>query len=545
MPTQPFIRSLIAASLVSVLLACSGTDDDPLTTTVTIEDGTVSGQASDRAASWEWLGIPYAEPPVGKLRWRAPRNKESWDETLDTTESAAACPQFNFFGSYIGDEDCLYLNVWRPQNQDRDLPVFFWIHGGGNNTGTISEPMYNGARMAELANVVVVTVQYRLGPLGWLYFPPIHEGDANDDSGNYGTLDIIAGLRWVQENISAFGGDPDNVTAAGESAGGADVLSLLLAEQARGLFHQAIVQSAGGNISSTQAATAAAAELLDNLMALEGVTPLPLAGAELANYMRGKSAEDIIRNNPGTPAILGDDHVLPAVGYQLFDSGEFPNKVPLLIGTNQDEYKLYTNPIGYNALPDASPELRDAVGRYASDLWRVNGADSIATQLRALPDYPNIYVYRFNWGSPDNMGNSPLPGNFGATGGAHHAAEIPFVFGNWDTFILAEFTDIFYVPANEASRQAMASIMVDYWGSFINQADPNGGNLPTWSPWSNAPGEFKAIVLNVNYDDNQPNINEDYTVWTTARVLADIDANVMEPLRTELMPYLQGRIKPD
>jgi para-nitrobenzyl esterase len=219
--------------------------------------------------------------------------------------------------------------------------------------------------------------------------------------------------------------------------------------------------------------------------------------------------------------------------------------VPMLIGTNQDEYKLYTNTIGYNVLPLASDELREAVGRYASDLWRVNGADSIATRLRALDDYPAIYVYRFNWGSPDEDGNSPLPGNFGATGGAHHAAELPFVFGNPDSFILNDFKDLLYNEANEASRETISQVMVSYWGNFITQADPNGDNQPSWSPWSNTEGDFRAIVLDVNYADKQPKITEDYTVWTTERVLAAIDTNVMEPLRSELLPYLEGRINPE
>ena len=349
--------------------------------------GGFGGRESDRAVAWEWLGIPYAEAPVGELRWKAPRAATVWPDTLTAQEFAPPCPQFDFFGAYIGKEDCLYLNIWRPRSQERELPVFLWIHGGSNNWGSANWPVYDGARLAEQANIVVVTIQYRLGPLGWLYYPPLQQGDANDNSGNFGTLDIIASLRWVQDNIAAFGGDPGNVTAAGESAGGADVLSLTLADQASGLFHKAIVQSAGGSVTDTDRGAAAAAALVEELMALEGASPEALSDAELAEYLRGKSAEEIIRNNPGTPAIFGDGHVLPVAGYDRFESGDFPNKVPLLIGTNRDEFKLYTNPIGYNLLPDASPELREAVGRYVSDLWRVTGADSIATQLRALDDW--------------------------------------------------------------------------------------------------------------------------------------------------------------
>ncbi len=544
------IRRVLPALLLLLLGACSdGGDSRPgepplpaLGATVQLVDGPLVGRDSERAAAWEWLGIPYAAAPLGELRWKAPRPAPAWSDPREALELASPCPQFDFFGAYIGAEDCLYLNVWRPRSQARGLPVFLWVHGGSNRWGSADWPVYDGARLAEQANIVVVTIQYRLGPLGWLFYPPLQDGDADDNSGNFGTLDIIAGLRWVQDNIAVFGGDPGNVTAAGESAGGANVLSLLLAGQARGLFHQAVVQSAGAWLTGTSSGAELATSLVDNLMALEGVTPEPLAEAELAAYLRNKSAEEIIRANPDALAptsAFADGHLLPAAGFDLFDSGDFPNKVPLLIGTNRDEFKLYTNPIGYNLLPDASAELREVVGRYVSDLWRATGADGIATRLRALDDYPAIYVYRFNWGSPDAGGNSPLPGDLGATGGAHHGAELPFMFGNWDRFLIDEFGALLYNDTNAASRETMAAVMVDYWGSFIRQGDPNGGNLPAWAPWSNQPGEFRAIVLDVNYADNQPAIGEDDESWTVDRVLEDARSNVSEPLLSELLPYLE------
>ena len=536
--------------LVALLLAaCSdgnnhpavvGPAPAPLEESVTLSAGPIQGQASTRADTWEWLGLPYAAAPVGELRWKAPRNVAPWTETLSVQALPPECPQFDFFGAYVGEEDCLYLNVWRPRSQQRELPVMVWIHGGGNNSGATNWPVFNGTRLAAAANIVVVTVQYRLGPLGWLYYGPLQDGDSNDNSGNFGTLDLIAALRWVQDNIADFGGDPYAVTVAGESAGGADILSLMVSQLASGLFQKAIVQSAGGRVTTTADAASAAVRLVDELRALEGVTEQPMTDPELAAYLRGKSAREIISNNPGTPAIFGDGHVIPAAGFDLFASGDFPAKVPLLIGTNRDEFKLYTNPAGYNVMPDASEELRAAAGRYVSDLWRVTAADSIATRLRALDDYPDIYVYRFNWGSPNADGNSPLPGNFGATGGAHHGAEMPFMFGNWDTFLLDAYKDLLFTEDNAASREAMSGVMVDYWGSFIRQGDPNGGSQPPWTPWSNAAAGFKAIVLDVNYDDNQPLIGEDYSAWTVESVLAAVQANVVEPLLSELMPYLDA-----
>jgi para-nitrobenzyl esterase len=534
-------------ALLLVLTACSDGSDSspdpgpvPLGTEVTVSAGPLVGRDSERADTWEWLGIPFAAPPVDDLRWKAPRPATAWSEPRPAHGFAPPCPQYDFFDRYIGEEDCLYLNVWRPRSQARDLPVFLWIHGGSNRWGAADWPVFDGARLAEQADIVVVTIQYRLGALGWLYYPPLQVGDASDDSGNFGTLDIIASLQWVQDNIESFGGDPDLVTAAGESAGGANVLTLMLSERARGLFHQAVVQSAGGSINSTADAIAGSEQLLENLMAAEGMPPGAQPAGGAGAYLRGKSAREIVDANPGVPHVLADGHVIPEAGFDLFDSGDFPGKVPLLIGTNKDEYKLYTNPVGYNALPDASPELRDAVGRYLSDLWRVEGADSIATRLRALDDFPDIYVYRFNWGSPDEEGNSPLPVPFGPTGGAHHGAELPFMFGNWDTFLIDEYKDLLYNDGNLESRRTMAAVMVDYWGSFIRRGHPNGGSLPAWSPWSNTEGDFKAIVLDVNYTDDQPAIGEDFEAWTVESVFDTVYDEVNEPLLSELLPYLEG-----
>ena len=203
-----------------------------------------------------WTGIPFAAPPVGDLRWAAPRLPEPWQEPLQAVTFNNACLQLwgilagtdGELGQVVGSEDCLYLNVWAPAgSSDLDsepLPVMFWIHGGGNTIGTANTS--NGARLAAEQNLVVVTINYRLGVLGWLSHPALRQAErsAHDASGNYGTLDMIAALQWVQYNIASFGGDPDNVTIFGESAGGRNVYSLMfLSPPAAGLFHQVIAQS--------------------------------------------------------------------------------------------------------------------------------------------------------------------------------------------------------------------------------------------------------------------------------------------------------------
>lgn len=551
-----FYRILVVA-IVLVVAGCSdgnnnnNTFDNPVTpapspppaplgTSVTIDSGPIEGANSERAASWNFLGIPYAAPPVGELRWRAPQPVEAWTDTRSTMSLSDFCPQFRYFSNeYAGNEDCLYLNVFRPSTDERDLPVFVWIHGGGNNNGDTGQefPVYDGARLAERGNMVVVTVQYRLGALGWLYAAALQGDDALDNSGNYGTLDIIESLHWVQANATAFGGDPGNVTIAGESAGAANVLTLVISEQARGLFHKGIIQSLGGSVNSKELALQQAQSLVNDLITASGAPDLLPSNEELAAYLRSVDAQTLL-STANTSEIYGDGVVIPEEGFDLITTGDFPNKLPLLFGTNKDEQKLYTNPLGFNAYPDGPEELRAAVGRYLSDAWRVSGADDLATRLRNSADMPDIYVYRFNWGSSDENGDSPLPGDFGDTAGAIHSGEISSMMGNEDIFIFAPFTSIFFNDENAASRVTMSEVMVSYWSNFARAGDPNGNSLPVWEPWSNETDGFKAVTLDVNYADDSPRVEPDTTVYTEESVYAEATANLEGDILAEVLGLL-------
>ena len=224
---------------------------------VTISSGQIQGQMNGNI--YEFLGIPFATPPVGDMRWKAPVEPDDWTEILNTTDFSPVCPQKKYeqgdtTATMEGDEDCLYLNVWSPQLDAGDLPVMVFIHGGGNQQGGASQEtggtvMYDGKNLAERGNVVVVTIQYRLGPLGFLVHPGLDAENEEGISGNYGILDQILALKWVQKNISLFGGDPDKVMIFGESAGGVDVGDLLVSPLAAGLFSRAVIQSAAPVVS--------------------------------------------------------------------------------------------------------------------------------------------------------------------------------------------------------------------------------------------------------------------------------------------------------
>ena len=230
---------LAAALSAALLAACAGS---PEPAAMRGAPGSWSGGAvavtrfgvlrgrPDDADTWSWKGIPFAAPPVGELRWRAPRDPAPWAGVRDASRFGGRAVQFSPIGGGIsGTEDCLYLNVWRPRDAETGLPVYVWIHGGGNSLGAADMvPDYYGHRVAAVSRVVFVSVNYRLGPFGWLALPALREGvSAEDDSGNFGTLDLVHALRWIRDNIAAFGGDPRTVMISGESAGGMNVLSLI------------------------------------------------------------------------------------------------------------------------------------------------------------------------------------------------------------------------------------------------------------------------------------------------------------------------------
>ena len=279
---------------------------DKSPTLVKIEDGKVEG-IFDNHNTLAWKGIPFAKPPIGDLRWKRPDDPDPWGGVKQTDQFCDQCTQYAGQGTdVIGSEDCLYLNVWRPDSEEIDLPVYLWIHGGGNSIGSAVYTAYDGSKMASNGNLIVVSTNYRLGPLGWFTNPVLRKGKkgtAMSDSGNYGTLDIIMALKWVQQNIEAFGGDPDNVTIAGESAGSMNVHSLLLSPIASGLFHKAIAQSSGPWTDTVADGDESSDRVIDVLMAIDGIDREGMKDNQIADYLRSKTAEEILRTY--TPVGLG------------------------------------------------------------------------------------------------------------------------------------------------------------------------------------------------------------------------------------------------
>lgn len=492
-----------------------------------IPAGTIVG-TSGNYDSHAWLGIPFAQSPTGDLRWRAPRPAAPLDGTLEATAFGSPCVQFasplggveGDEGDIAGNEDCLFLNVWAPKfapdsvpTGDGRLPVMVWIHGGGNTIG--QGGFYDGGNLASTEKVLVVTFNYRLGPFGWFRHESLRGKDTTpeDRSGNFGTLDQIRALEWVRDNIAAFGGDPDNVTIFGESAGGTNVLTLLVAPGAEGLFHRAIVQSGSPRTSDTATAENFADatppgdrnssnEALVRMLQKDGVRP-DLASARayletmnapsIERYLRERSPEQVMR---AYETVLGSGMIqMPKIFRDGVVLAEAPtmdrlaqpdgfHRVPVMLGTNRDENKLFMylddewtwRILGM--IPHIyEPDLYDLNAEYLAKMWKAIGADEPARAM-ASTGADALYVYRFDWDEEPSMFGIDLSRVLGAS----HGFEIPFAFGHFD---LGDAGNIIFTDDNREARRELSAKMMAYWAEFARTGTPGGGEdgRLRWDPW--------------------------------------------------------------
>jgi len=517
--------------------------------------GLVEGQ-EDRDGTWVWKAVPFARPPVGELRWKAPRDPEPWSGVRYSRSFARPAVQYlPLTGRIIGTEDCLYLNIWRPRSYQTRLPVYVWIHGGGNSTGSANYVKYYlGHNLAAAGNQVFVSVNYRLGPLGWFSHPALREGrSAEDDSGNFGTLDLIQALRWIRDNIAAFGGDPQTVLIAGESAGAMNVLSLLVSPLAAGLFHRAVIQSGLVSTSSPAEAEQRARRAILRLLEKTGEARGPqqaesllasMPAEQLHAFLRGIPARKLLRcysSSPSgmidNPSIITDGTVLPADGYASLERGDYPGKVPILIGSNRDELKSFLFLAGS---PSWRDELYHLAARFGSERWKAEAVDGVARRLTGVAGQPPVFAYLFGWGALDERGSSPLPGNWGKRLGAFHSLEIPLFLG-------AESSEgslvgtVLFTKANRAGRLALSTAIQRYLVAFLRTGDPNPNGregaaapLPFWAPWSNAAGGPKCILLDARGEE------PDIRMLDREVTLEGIEAVMQAELSPELLAAVRA-----
>ena len=515
--------------------------------------GVVRG-LEDADSTWVWKAIPFAQAPTGNLRWRAPQDPVPWNGVRGESSFNGGCTQFSevFPGMINGSEDCLYLNIWRPRDVESGLPVYVWIHGGGNSVGSATHiSTYYGNRIAARSRVVFVSINYRLGPFGWFTLPAFRDGaSAEDASGNFGTLDIIQALKWIRRNIDCFGGDPNLVTVTGESAGGIDVLSLLISPPARGLFQHAMSESGAALTRGMDEADEQAQGVLEQLLLHDGTArtrkdaagyAAAMSAEDIRAYLRSKSDRQILSTYRvfalgmiENPAVLRDGAVILREGYDALRTGDYPGKVPVIVGSNADEMTVF---LRYGSQIPWQNDYYRAVSRYGGARWRVSGVDEVARRLVAHADQPPVFAYQFRWGTLDAEGRSPLPNTWGSELGAFHSLDIPFFLGN-DT-VMGVFQVFLFSWQNEPGRKALSAAMMKYLARFARTGNPNdpADGLPAWEPWSAAPGGPKYIAFDARGDSAAIGMAADEL--TDQEVMAAAGADLPEPLRARTLDYLE------
>ena len=542
------IRNALLCSLLAALAACSA----PASTSTrpqsapdamrALSSGAVNGFLNGEGGH-TWLGIPFAAPPVGALRWRAPQPVAAWREPRPALAAGSPCPQYGWpnggvgaAGTRQGQEDCLYLNVYAPRMSPREaasahLPVMVWIHPGSNTIGHAA--FFDGSRLATTQHMIVVMTNYRLGPFGWFILPaggrPAPNGasvDAIEASGNWGNLDVLASLHWVQANAAAFGGDPGNVTVFGESAGATNALALLVSPLSAGLVHKVIVQSLGFGFAPPERMSHyrddpepgdeySSAEILLKLVVQQGrAKDRESARALVATWNREEVAGFLRGIDPWVlygayhpsniettkfPTVYQDGAVVRKGDVTALLANPATHlAIPTIFGNNLEEAKLFMafDPrlvVTLRGLPvwirDPSAYDREAV--YRALVWKADGVDSLARAL-ATGSAPT-YAYRWDW---RDEGRRFGIMNVTRLVGAAHGLEVPFVFGSFD---VGPQSKLLFNDANAAGRFALSDAMMSYWSEFAATGSPGrgrDGTLPEWPAWPTAEPAPRLLVLN-------------------------------------------------
>ncbi|AKT36068.1 carboxylesterase/lipase family protein [Chondromyces crocatus] len=508
--SRALLLGLLATSSGLLAMGCGESDPEvpepgePGPLRIETEQGPVEGTLVDTTRTF--LGIPFAAPPVGELRWKAPAPPEARTDTLHASAPGSACPQAGPAGTSGGDtsEDCLTLNVWTPERPaSSSLPVLVWLHGGGFTFGSGGEPSYDGQRLSEATGAVVVTANYRLGPLGFLALPALKAEDtAHPSAGAYGIEDQRAALAWVKANIAGFGGDPGAVTLFGESAGGASVCIHMTSPASRGLFQRAIVQSGPCSLVADEATAFQRGEALSEALGCQEASD-PLA------CLRGKSSREVLDALPSDlDFISGGSSWYPVVdGWNLPD---FPEtllaardfeQVPTVVGANANEANLFVvlaGNIEVNDDADFEALVEQLVpGQGAAVLARYPSAtygSSLAAAMAAVGDAAFVcparrtaravaaagvptYLYHFTYAPPNGL--------FGDLG-AFHSAEIKFVFGNR--------TQLLPQPL-EGEELTLLLTMRGFWGRHARSGAPGTEAGVTWPRYD--AGTDEALILDI------------------------------------------------
>ena len=579
---------LITAFFIFALESCMSPIQQVNSLTISTSSGVSQGTLNKNVITWE--DIPYAIPPQGDLRWKAPRPLISPELIIKPKEGNGCLQEASIYAGIqgegiVGQEDCLYLDIKAPiNNLNRRLPVMFWIHGGGNTSGV--KDYYDFSALIREHQVLVITINYRLGPMGWFTHPAI-QGLQNgiDKTSNFGTLDIMEALKWVQTNIQNFGGDPENITIFGESAGGNNVLSLLASSKGNGLFHKAISQS-GYTTSFTQeeavginqkgiivnrlgsdpALSSYDSSGYESIKNLFNKDPQKY-GEEYQRYLRsidGKALLEIYEKlskdtYDRLPLLTRDGIVthIDGVSAGLASSKE-KNNIPVIAGSNKDELSLWLGSNRYfvNAsypftklvpIPKIEFKREDLYKLWVktrSQGWKLRGVDEPLMELEKA-GYNSLYAYRFDW---DDQSSSFLV-DFPNLIGAAHGFEISFITGDFKFGPIGRFV----YPKGEL-RDQMMETMMQSWASFAKNGIPNTGKSQEWKKFNSQDRVFMKLdsddhlsldkeMLSLEFITENIRLSPVGTLLEKCLLVQETFFNIGDYLEDEFMKWNQGACK--
>ena len=440
-------------------------------TFVETKNGKIQGYYDTARDLYIWKGVPYGEAPVGELRWKAPVPKKAWEGTLDGSKDSLTATQTGWGGGVSGSDDCLNLEIYRPATDEKNLPVMVYIHGGNNQTGTAARG--DNPEFTKASNCIFVPLNFRLNLLGFNALPALKNGTDEENSGNFTLLDIALALDWVKENIEAFGGDGNNITIAGSSAGGRDVMALLISPLFEGKFQKAVSYSGGMTVADPEAAAKVDASRLAPLVVEDGKAAdvkeaydwLLTDGEDVREYLYGLDSKRMIPTFPDAsirmamfPHLFADGVTLPKEGFAT----EKYNSVPIIMFTGTNEFSMFATSNYFGTLDRKSEEYQpqvDFVNKYGGMLYELFNAEESAENMAHAYKAP-IYLLTLNGAGHTNQ-NNVLVENARAT----------------------------------AQRNELAKIYPQYLGNFMRTGDPNGEGLPEWTPWTEDKEKPNTIML--------------------------------------------------